>query len=158
MQRQRESRQPLAHGVLETPGIGLELETHHDVVRMTHDHRVAGGLAPSPALGPQVESVVQTDVGQEWRHRRPLPRSPVAHAHDPVFQPPPRSEPLPDQAEHARIADPVFQEAHQPILADRVEERPDVGIQDVAHLGAGDPHAERIQRIVRPPARAETRS
>ena len=40
MQRQRESRQPLAQGVLETPGVGLELQAHHDVVRVTHDHHV----------------------------------------------------------------------------------------------------------------------
>ena len=31
-----------------------------------------------------------------------------------------------------------------------IEERPDVGVQDVAHLGAGDPDRERIECVVRP--------
>ncbi len=52
-------------------------------------------------------------------------------------------------SDSAKVADVVFQEAHQPVLADRVEERPDVGVQDVVHFGADDPHAESIRRIVR---------
>src|SRR4051794_17988670 len=56
-----------AHRVPETPGIGLVLETDHDVIRVADDHHVARGLAPSPALGPEVEHVVQVDVGQERR-------------------------------------------------------------------------------------------
>lgn len=36
----------------------------------------------------------------------------------------------------------VVQETEEPFLAHRVEERPDVGVQDVAHLGAGDPIQE----------------
>jgi len=36
----------------------------HDV-GVAHDDHVAHGLAPSPAFGPQVEHVVQVDVGQQ---------------------------------------------------------------------------------------------
>jgi hypothetical protein len=35
-------------------------------------------------------------------------------------------QPFLDQADDARIADPVVQEADQPVLADRVEERPEI--------------------------------
>jgi len=41
------------------------LEADHDVVRITHDHHVAGSLAPSPARCPEIEDVVQVDVGQK---------------------------------------------------------------------------------------------
>ena len=65
MKRQRELLQPLAHLVPEAPGIGLVLETDDDVVGVAHDDHVALGLAPSPALGPEVEDVVQVDVGKQ---------------------------------------------------------------------------------------------
>ena len=55
----------LAHRVEEPPGVGLVLEADDDVVGIAHDDHVAGGLAPSPALGPQVEDVVQVDVGKQ---------------------------------------------------------------------------------------------
>src|ERR1700730_7447833 len=66
---------------------------------------------------------------------------------DPVFQDA-RLEPFLDQADDAPVADPVFQEADQPVLADLIEERPDVGVQYEAHLLAVDTDTERIQRIV----------
>jgi hypothetical protein len=38
--------------------------------------------------------------------------------------------------------------ASQPRLTDRVEERSNIGVQDVVHLPAADPDNQRIQRIV----------
>jgi hypothetical protein len=63
---------------------------------------------------------VQVDVGKERRCHRALPRPLLAHRHDPVFQDT-RLEPFPDQADDARVTDPVLQETDQPFLADRVE-------------------------------------
>src|SRR3954453_22036485 len=120
MQRQRELLQPRAHRVPEAPGVGLVLEADHDVVRVAHDDHVARGLAPSPALGPEVEDVVQVEVGEERRDHRPLSGPPVADRHDPVLEDT-RPQPFPDQADDARVGDPVLQEADQPFLADRVE-------------------------------------
>src|SRR3982750_1235866 len=56
-----------AHRVPEASGIGLVLEADHDVIRVADDDHVPAGLAPSPALGPEVEHVVQVDVGQGRR-------------------------------------------------------------------------------------------
>ncbi len=39
-----------------------------------------------------------------------------------------------DQADDAPVADPVLQEADQPIMTDLIEKRPDVGVQYEAHL------------------------
>src|SRR5690242_8295976 len=61
-----------------------------------------------------------------------------------------------DQADDAPVADPMLQEADQPLLVDLVEERADVGVQYVAHLPAVDPDTERVQRIMRAASRPES--
>src|ERR1700686_2411194 len=43
----------------------------------------------------------------------------------------------------------MLQKLDEPLLAHRVEERSDVGVQYPVHLCAGDPDHERIHRIVR---------
>ena len=65
MQRQRKLPQPLAHLVQEAPGVDMVLESDDEVVGIAHDDHIAGGLAPSPARGPEVECVVQVDVGKQ---------------------------------------------------------------------------------------------
>ena len=116
MQRQRELLQPLAHRIQEAPGVALVLEADDEVVGIAHDDHVARGLAPSPALGPEVEHVVQVDVGKQRRDHRPLPGPPVTDRHDPVFQDA-RLEPFLDQADDAPVADPMLHEPDQPFLA-----------------------------------------
>src|SRR6266404_6487485 len=72
-----------------------------------------------------------------------LPRSPSR----PVFQDA-RLEPFLDQANDALVADPMFQEADQPSLADRIEESSDICVQYPVHLPAPDSNHERIHRVV----------
>jgi hypothetical protein len=48
-------------------------------------------------------------------------------------------QPLADQAQETPISDPVRQEPQQPVLADAVEECPEIGIQDSADLLPMDP-------------------
>ena len=103
------------------------LETDNEVVGIAHDDHVARGLAPSPALGPKIKDVVQVDVGKQRRDHRALPRPPLTDRHDPFFQDA-HLEPFLDQADNASVADPMFQEANQPLLADFVEERSEVSV------------------------------
>ena len=63
---------------------------------------------------------MQVNVGEQWRRHRSLPCPRITGRDDPVFEDA-RPEPLPDQADDARVGDPVLQEADQPFLADRVE-------------------------------------
>ena len=42
----------------------------------------------------------------------------------------------------------MVQESHQPVMVDAVEELLDIGVHDVVHFRAHDPHRQRIQRIV----------
>ena len=50
----------------------------------------------------------------------------------------------------------MFQEADQPLLADLIEERSDIGVQNEAHLLAVHPDTERIQRVMRAAPRPES--
>src|ERR1700716_220883 len=65
MQRQRKLPQPLAHLLQKEPAIAMVLEPDDEVVGVAHNDHVAGGHAPSPACGPEVERVVQVDVGEQ---------------------------------------------------------------------------------------------
>src|SRR5206468_2827272 len=126
MQRQCELLEPFAQRVEEAPGVVLMLEPDDEVVGITHDDHVTRGLAPSVALGPQIEGVVQVDVGKQRRDHRSLRRPLFTDADDPVFQHT-RLQPFADQADDALVADPMLDEADQPVLADRIEERAEVG-------------------------------
>ncbi len=66
VERQRELLEPLAHIVPEAPGVSLVLEADDNVISIAHEDHVARGLVPSPALGPEVEHVMQVDVGEQW--------------------------------------------------------------------------------------------
>ena len=122
---------------------------------MSSAHHVASSLAPSPARRPEIEDVVQVDIGQKRRDHRSLPVPPLARRDDPVFQDT-RFEPFTDQADDARVADPMLDEADETVLAYRVEEPGNIGVHNVVHLSAVDPDMERVQRIVLAAARAES--
>src|SRR5712671_4799609 len=47
--------------------------------------------------------------------------------------------PFIDQADDARVADPVLDDADEPVLADRIEEPGNIGVQNVVHLSAVNP-------------------
>jgi len=86
-----------------------------------HDDHVAGGLVASPAFGPQIQNVVQIDIGQERRNHRTLPRPSVTDRYGSVFKYA-RLQPFPDQADDALVTDTMLNEPDEPILADRIEE------------------------------------
>jgi hypothetical protein len=74
VQRQRELPQPFVHRVSKAASVALMLEAHDCVIGVPdHDH-VARGLAPSPALGPEIENVVEIDVREQRRNHRALAR------------------------------------------------------------------------------------
>jgi len=155
MERQRKLIQPLTHRLQEAPGVILMLEAGDDIVGIAHNDHVARGLTPSPAFGPEIEDVMQVDIGEQRRNHRSLPSPPAAVRHDSVFEDA-RLEPLLDQADDAWVADPVLDEANQPISTDFIEERPDIGVQYEVHFPAGDPDSERVERIVRAASESES--
>ncbi len=66
MKLKRELLEPRSHRIPEAPRIGFMLETCNTVVGISHNDDIAGSLAPSPLLGPELENVVQVDVGEQW--------------------------------------------------------------------------------------------
>ena len=48
-------------------GIGAVLEPYDSVVGVSHDDHFAAGVALSPLLGPEIENIVEIDVGQQRR-------------------------------------------------------------------------------------------
>ena len=65
MERQCKRLKPRPHRIKEATSIALFLEADNQIIGVAHDDHVAGGLVPSPARGPQVETVVQVDIRQE---------------------------------------------------------------------------------------------
>ena len=47
------------------PGVRFVLEADDNVISIPHEDHVARGLVPSPARGPEVEHVMQVDVGEQ---------------------------------------------------------------------------------------------
>lgn len=153
MKRQCELLQSRSHRIQEGTGVVLMFEADADVVGEAHDDHIARSVAPSPALGPEIEHKMKVDVGKERRDHRALARSLIIGRDDPVFKNA-RFELFLDQADDALVADPMFNEANQPGLTDTIEERPNVGVQDVVHLRPVDPDNQGVQRIMlaAPPA------
>jgi hypothetical protein len=66
-ERERKLLQPVAHGIPEASGVVFVLEAGDQVVGIAHDDHVAPSLTPSPAFNPEIEDVVQVNVGKERR-------------------------------------------------------------------------------------------
>src|SRR6185312_7062734 len=80
----------------------------------------AVGFMASPLLSPQVKDVVQVDVGEQRGDHRPLgrtglTRTPLSILYHSSLQP------LANQSNYARIPDPMLDETHPPLVAERIE-------------------------------------
>ena len=65
VQRQFERPHSFLQVVQECLRLMLMLEADNGVIRIADDNHVAGRLGPAPAMGPQIERVVQVDVRQK---------------------------------------------------------------------------------------------
>jgi hypothetical protein len=140
----------------EALGITAILEAYDGVVRLANEDDAAGCVTLPPLVSPQVIDVVKADVRKQRRdHRSPRgafiafdPHAPFEHAH---------LQPFLDQADEPLVADAMFPnflracgagEANQPVVADRIEELRDVGVEDPVDVACLDPDRESVQRIV----------
>jgi hypothetical protein len=65
MQRQPERRDSLAQLGEELLGLPPMLESHNEVIGKAHDHHLSARLLLPPPLDPEIEHVVQIEVGQQ---------------------------------------------------------------------------------------------
>lgn len=95
--------------------IRLVLEAHHEIVSVAHDHDSPVRVPLPPLMDPQVEHVVQEDVGEQRTDARALRRTfdgvgppvPIEHA---GFQP------SADQPEDSGVGDPMCDHPQQPLV------------------------------------------
>ena len=125
VQRQPELLQPLATARRKRSASSSCSKPATPVVGVTHDDHVASGMAPPPLLHPQVEDVVQVDVGQQRTDATALATVPISLCSILPSSSTPASQPLLDQPHDALRRPPVLHELDQPSSVDGVEGTPD---------------------------------
>lgn len=71
MQRQCKLLQPLSHIREKASGIDLMLKTDNTIVGIAHNDDVTLSMVASPPVCPEVEDVMEIDVGQQGRYNPP---------------------------------------------------------------------------------------
>src|ERR1022692_666685 len=74
MKRKAELDQALGEVCQHLPRVRLAFEGHHKVVGVTH-YRYAAVRLLTPAMDPEIENIVQEDIGQKRAYARPLRRA-----------------------------------------------------------------------------------
>src|SRR5712691_13520346 len=97
------------------------LKPQYGVVGVPHDDHIARRFLLPPPVYPQIEYVVQVEIGKDRRYHRPLWRpflrlEPLAFLHHA------RLQPFLDQAYDPIVSDPMLDELDQPTMFDLVEE------------------------------------
>jgi len=125
----------------------LRPETHHAVVRVTHDNHIATGIPLAPLPCPQIQHVVKIDIRQQRRYHCTL-GSTLGRSHPASILHYTRLKPLADKSEHAPVCNPVSQKYQHPFMVDLIKERRDIRIQYPVYLLTLQRDRQRIQRIV----------
>lgn len=132
--------------------ICLTLEAHDEVI--AHNHNVTMWIATMPLVDPEIEDVVQEDVGEERADARPLRCASVGLLQLAALKNA-GSQPQSDERQNAKIGDSVRHHPQQPLVVDRVEEAANVGIEHPVHALPHDRRMQSIERHVRVPPRPE---
>src|SRR5438128_3297002 len=154
MQLETEWRKPLAQRGHEALGLVPMLEPDHEVIGKAHDDDIASRLLLSPLPNPEVEHIVQVEVGQERADAAALDRAHFPLCSLPVFQHA-GGQPLLDEPHDAPVRHMVLDELHQPLVLQRIEEAANVGIEHPVHFLRHDADRERIKRLMRAATRPE---
>ncbi len=120
MQRERELLQPPPQVRQKASGLGLVFEADDDIIGIAHDDDVTLGMALALPSWPPLPRLPSPPAFSHLRIRRIARRSPIRLIH----------------------------KTDQPVMAERVEEPGDIGVQYPVHLGAGNPDRERVQARV----------
>src|SRR5712692_3951906 len=123
------------------------LKPQHGVVSIADDNHVARCFRPPPLVYPEVEDVMQVEIGQGRRNHRTLGR-PFLRLEPPSLLHDPRLQPFLDEADDTSVSNAMLDKALHPLVIDLVEERSDVQVEHPVHFLARDPGVEGIQRVV----------
>src|SRR5467141_2161004 len=128
-------------------GIRLAVKSNHDVVRKTHPDDIAVRPLLTPRLDPQIEYLVEVNVGQPRRCTATLGRPLVRPYSFPILQHA-GIQPFLDPPHDAPICDPVLAELHQPFVGKPIEKSFDVQIEHPVHFSRQQSRVQRIQRLM----------
>src|SRR5277367_568976 len=115
MQFKLELPKPLGEFHPESLGIRFNLESNHDVVRVSHDDYIAVCSRTTPHMNPQIENVMEIDICHEWRSTAALRRTLFHSVSFPILQHA-RVQPLLDEPYDAPVRDAVFDELDEPFV------------------------------------------
>ncbi|MGY3621758.1 site-specific DNA recombinase [Bradyrhizobium sp. USDA 10063] len=116
-------------------------------------HSIPAPTESTDGSGPPSRSKGHQPLGdasyllRKGSNHRSLPRAPVVHSYDPVFENA-RLQPFTDQADDALVADAVFQKLDQPVLVHTSEKVLHVGVKYPVHLPRGDRYRQGVQPIM----------
>src|SRR5467141_2143340 len=128
-------------------GIRFAVESHHDVVRESHDDDIAVCPLLTPRLDPQIEYVMKIDVSQKRRCTSTLGRPFLRPYSFPILQHA-GVQPFLDQPHDAPICNPMLNELHKPFVGKSIEKALDVQIEHPVHFLRQQSGVERVQRLM----------
>jgi hypothetical protein len=96
------------------------LEANNGVVRVAHDNHVTGGASLPPLVDPSIIGMMEVNVRQERADDRALRRPLLRLDQVSIFEHACR-QPFGDQPDNSPVANPMLDEADQPILVNLVE-------------------------------------
>jgi hypothetical protein len=123
------------------------LEPNDKIIRKTHHDDITASLLLSPSLDPQVEHIVQVDIGQQRANASALNRTDLTLYSLAILQHT-GVEPFLDQPHDALIRHTMLDELHEPRVLQRIEEAAQIRIEHPVHFLRRDPDRQRIQRLV----------
>src|SRR5512145_1420557 len=131
------------------------LETNDEVISKPHHHHVPSRLLFPPLANPQVQHIVQVDVGQQRTDTSALYRSLLALYEFAILQ---HSglEPLLNQPHHAPIRYTMLDKLNQPSVHQGIEERSNVGVEHPVHFSPQDCHRQCIKGLMRTSSRPKS--
>ena len=130
-------------------------EANDGVVRVAHDNHVTGGASLPPLVDPLIIGMMEVNVRQERADDRALRRPFLRLDQVSIFEHACR-QPFGDQSDNSPVANPMLDEADQPILVNLVEKGLNVTIEYPVDPPPPDPERERIQRLMLVTLRSET--
>jgi hypothetical protein len=110
-------------------GSRLVLDTRPTVIGKTAPRRFASAAPTYTALAPEIEDVVEVDMGKEGRAHRALRRTDLSHLHAPLFHEPSLSHPA-EQAQAAFISAPLPEQLQPPLRLHRLAAAADVSLYE----------------------------
>src|SRR5271169_6479395 len=132
VERQAELRQPVLERHKKRLPIPFSLTADHQIVRISTDDNLPGRPMSPPLVYPEVNDIVEEDVGEDRADARPLRRANLHRLPSAALQDAGLEPPL-DQAVNPWVGYPMPQHPNQPSVVNGIKEGSDVEIEHPAH-------------------------